>query len=498
MDLDCLERSFEVMSSKYQTEVIRQLLRHCAKATLRLVRDITEPALKCDFLARLPPELSANVLGHLDAQSICRAAQVSRGWWHVVDSNDLAWKSLLARDGYVVPKVEAGPGLQLLLSQGGSERRNSSIMPRNKSIYRRHRLTRERWMDNAVQPHHRVLQAHGRHVITCLQLDSERIVTGGDDMKINVFSLGTGALLNVLYGHEATVTDLQCEGDVLVSASCDRTVRVWSLSSGRCLHVLRGHNLTVRCLFLGSASIGNSKFGAPEEPLIISGSRDSTIRVWKLPRSSEGGGLQDHSGQPCCVRVLSGHRGSVRTIAAHADTLVSGSYDHSVRVWRISSGEVIHELLGHTHRVYSVALDHKRNRCISGSRDKLVKVWCLASGSCIHTLEGHTSLVGLLELGRDRLVSASADSTLRIWDPETGDCKRVLHAPGGNVTCFQHDGQKLVSGSDGGLRVWDIQTGKRVRDLLADVIWHVKFDGQRCVAAVQRGRVSCVEVRKAL
>src|SRR5699024_8490767 len=110
----------------------------------------------------------------------------------------------------------------------------------------------------------------------------------------------------------------------------------------------------------------------PKQPLIITGSRDSNLRVWKLPQPGEpkfyqGSPAQDDTDCPYFVRVLTGHHHSVRAIAAHGDTLVSGSYDCTVRVWKISTGETVHRLQGHSLKVYSVVLDHERNRCISGS-----------------------------------------------------------------------------------------------------------------------------------
>lgn len=194
--------------------------------------------------------------------------------------------------------------------------------------------------------------------------------------------------------------------------------------------------------------------------------------------------------------MLAGHTHSVRAISAHGDTLVSGSYDSTVRVWRISTGEAPHVLHGHSQKVYSVVLDHERNRCISGSMDSLVKIWDLATGACLYTLEGHSLLVGLLDLRDERLVSAAADSTLRIWDPENGKCRNTLMAHTGAITCFQHDGRKVISGSEKTVKMWDVRTGECVQDLLSDLsgVWQVKFDERRCVAAVQRDSLTYVEI----
>lgn len=375
-----------------------------------------------------------------------------------------------------------------------------------KSLYRRHHLIRRNWMTEESKPHHLAFRAHGSHVVTCLQFDTDKILTGSDDSNINVYDTKTGRLRKLLRGHEGGVWALQYMGNTLVSGSTDRSVRVWDIEAGLETHVFRGHTSTVRCLqILMPTKVGETAEGKdimmPKQPLIITGSRDSTLRIWKLPKATDRNHIQaeteaDPEDSPFFIRTLAGHQHSVRAIAAHADTLVSGSYDSTVRVWKISTGETLHRLVGHNQKVYSVVLDHARNRCISGSMDYMVKIWSLETGCALYTLEGHSSLVGLLDLAGDRLVSAAADSTLRIWDPENGQCKSTLTAHTGAITCFQHDAQKVISGSDRTLKLWDVKTGECKKDLLSELsgVWQVKFNDRRCVAAVQRGTSTFIEV----
>ena len=138
--------------------------------------------------------------------------------------------------------------------------------------------------------------------------------------------------------------------------------------------------------------------------------------------------------------------------------------------------------------MYSVVLDINRNLACSGSMDGTVRVWNLSTGGCQHILAGHTSLVGLLGLSPSYLVSAAADSTLRVWDPDTGELRHTLAAHQGAITCFQHDEFKVLSGSDGTLKMWDIRDGSQVRDLLTGIVgvWQVVFEGRWCVAASNR------------
>lgn len=372
-----------------------------------------------------------------------------------------------------------------------------------KSLYRRHHLIRRNWMVEDTEPQHIAFRAHDSHVVTCLQFDTDKILTGSDDNNINVYDTKTGALRAKLEGHEGGVWALQYEGNALVSGSTDRSVRVWDIKEATETHVFRGHTSTVRCLqILMPTMVGENAEGRPimmpKQPLIITGSRDSNLRVWRLPRAGDPTFIQetDDDLNPFFIRALTGHQHSVRAIAAHADTLISGSYDCTVRVWKISTGETVHRLQGHTMKVYSVVLDNERNRCISGSMDNMVKIWSLYTGSVLYTLDGHTSLVGLLDLNCDRLVSAAADSTLRIWDPREGQCKATLSAHTGAITCFQHDGDKVISGSDRTLKMWNVRTGECMKDLLSELsgVWQVKFDERRCVAAVQRDNVTFIEV----
>ena len=227
--------------------------------------------------------------------------------------------------------------------------------------------------------------------------------------------------------------------------------------------------------------------------------------------------IKDADENPYHRLHLEGHDHAVRALAARGRTLVSGSYDCTVRILDIITGACRWVLVGHTQKgripftfvlfdirrltlaiflVYSVVLDLGRNQACSGSMDGTVRVWNLQTGQCQHTLTGHTSLVGLLGLSPSYLVSAAADSTLRIWDPDTGDLRHTLAAHTGAITCFQHDEFKVLSGSDGNLKMWNIRDGAVVRDLLTGItgVWQVVFEGRWCVAASNRNDATVLDV----
>ncbi|KAF9818666.1 hypothetical protein IEO21_02646 [Rhodonia placenta] len=479
-----------------------------------------DASLTRDFLTLLPPELVSHVLSYLSFSDLARASRVSKSWRAIIDSDPVLWRDLLKST-----KIWFGRGSEDAFRDAIFARRRREVLPRPdalplphpyKLLFKSRHLTRTRWVQNQ-NPKRITFPAHGRSVVTCLIFSHGRIISASDDHSIHVYSPVTGELLRSLDGHEGGVWALAATKNTLVSGSTDRTVRIWDLTTGRCTHVFGGHTSTVRCLAIVKPEwidveneggvITREKW--PKRPLIVTGSRDHSLRVWTLPKPGDDEyrcygaddtevdpSEEDVEDNPYHKLLLEGHDHAVRALAARGRTLVSGSYDCTVRIWDIITGQCKWVLGGHSQKVYSVVLDIHRNLACSGSMDGTVRVWNLRTGQTQHMLAGHTSLVGLLGLSPSYLVSAAADSTLRVWDPETGEHHHTLAAHNGAITCFQHDEFKVLSGSDGTLKMWDIRDGSQVRDLLTGIVgvWQVVFEGRWCVAASNRMDATVLDV----
>ncbi|KAI0726688.1 WD40 repeat-like protein [Fomitopsis betulina] len=520
LTLPTLLSHYSTLPPQLQSHVLLTFLRHSPLSVLRTLHSILTPTLARDFLTILPPELVSHVLSYLSFSDLARASRVSKAWRAIIDSDPVLWRDLLHST-----KIWFGRGSEIAFADAifARRRRQRLSIPETlplphpyKILFKSRHLTRTRWVQNQ-NPKRITFSAHGRSVVTCLIFSHGRIISASDDHSIHVYSPATGELLRSLDGHEGGVWALAATKNTLVSGSTDRTVRIWDLETGRCTHVFGGHTSTVRCLAIvkpemidvedETGAVKREKW--PKRPLIVTGSRDHSLRVWTLPRPGDDEyrcyGADDNEVDPSEEDVednpyhklhLEGHDHAVRALAARGRTLVSGSYDCTVRIWDIITGTCKWVLLGHTQKVYSVVLDIHRSLACSGSMDGTVRVWNLQTGQIQHTLTGHTSLVGLLGLSPSYLVSAAADSTLRVWNPETGEHHHTLAAHNGAITCFQHDEFKVLSGSDGTLKMWDIRDGSQVRDLLTGIVgvWQVVFEGRWCVAASNRTDTTVLDV----
>ncbi|KAH7914021.1 WD40-repeat-containing domain protein [Hygrophoropsis aurantiaca] len=520
LTLPSLLSHFTNLPQQLQSHYLLTLLRHSPLPVLRTLHSVLTPTLARDFLTLLPPELVSQVLGFLPYSTLARASRVSKSWRAIIDSDPLLWRDLLKNT-----KIWFGGDTERNFAHSIYARRKleAPSIPQTlplphpyKTLFKSRHLTRLRWIQNE-NPRHHSFPAHGSSVVTCLLFSHGRIISASDDHSIHVYSPITGELLQALDGHEGGVWALAASKDTLVSGSTDRTVRIWNLATGKCTHIFGGHTSTVRCLAIvkpelidiesENGTITREKW--PKRSVIVTGSRDHSLRVWTLPRPGDPEyrcyGADDTEADPADEDAdenpyhrmhLEGHDHAVRALAARGRTLVSGSYDCTVRIWDIVTGDCKWILVGHTQKVYSVVLDITRNLACSGSMDGTVRVWNLRTGQCQHTLTGHTSLVGLLGLSPSHLVSAAADSTLRVWDPETGELQSTLAGHTGAITCFQHDEFKVLSGSDGTLKMWNVRDGTVVRDLLTGIsgVWQVVFEGRWCVAASNRNLATVLDV----
>ena len=120
----------------------------------------------------------------------------------------------------------------------------------------------------------------------------------------------------------------------------------------------------------------------PQYPnMIVSASRDKSLIVWELTGNSDGS-----YGSP--KKRLHGHNHFVSDVVLSTDGMfaLSGSWDKTLRLWDLDTGETTRRFAGHTKDVMSVAFSADNRQIISGSRDKTIKLWNTL-GACKYTLQ---------------------------------------------------------------------------------------------------------------
>lgn len=159
------------------------------------------------------------------------------------------------------------------------------------------------------------------------------------------------------------------------------------------------------------------------------------------------------------VLTLRGHTDGVMCVQFDEilKIVVTGSFDKTVRVWDLETGQLRQTLTGHSRCVRALQFDDAK--LVTGSMDHCLKIWNYQTGQCIRTLEGHTGGVLSLHFDSRIMASGSTDHTIRVWNFEVSECCTLLgHTEWVNSVRICHEGAMLVSSSDDStIRLWDLQ-----------------------------------------
>ena len=221
--------------------------------------------------------------------------------------------------------------------------------------------------------------------------------------------------------------------------------------------VLKGHKGWVTSIALIPNDKESEKNGIRK---IISGSRDKTLIIWELKYTGE----VTEFGTP--VRSLEGHSHFIQDVAISNDGqfALSASWDTTLRLWNLETGNTTKTFSGHTKDVLSVAFSSSNNRIVSGSRDKTVKLWNTL-GECKWTVDdknnGHSSWVTSVRCSPESndpvVVSVGWDNVVKVFDLGTMTLKHNLRRHTGfiNVVSISPDGRICASGGkDGKINLW--------------------------------------------
>lgn len=265
---------------------------------------------------------------------------------------------------------------------------------------------------------------------------------------------------------------------ILASGGLDGSLRLWKLNSGAPVANWKGHKSTIN----GIQFIRGGK-------RLVTGGYDGVIAEWDL-----NGFLKREWDTPSPV---------MRLVAdARANIVVSGHADGKVRLWRLSTSELLNEWTVHTSSIAAVALDARRKRIAASGSDGELAYWKISGEPRYFDVSRNSSITlafspdgksvygaGWFNLYRWNLrsgdltvlptehsgriagiffmpngkslatISRQTDSSVLILEAATGKTERRFqkHEMCGSVVTVSRNGRYLASTSDdASVRIWDL------------------------------------------
>lgn len=336
----------------------------------------------------------------------------------------------------------------LALQQALNEPRSSNIATASQGVHQEGSMMV--WVNkpDVVDPcQMNITSQTGPVLCVAVSPNSTFFAAGYKNGAVRVYEVATGKEVHTFIGHAAGVNDVCFLGDSSVcSASHDTNLSIWDTAKGIRLATLRGHTRGVH----GCAADKAGK-------TIVSVSWDTSVKVW----AGKSGKLQG------TLKTIGQRNTPLNCVSFHPEgqLVVVGSWDSTLRIWDTLNLKKVKILRGHKSSVQACAYAPSGRHVVSAALDGEVKVWSTRSGTAVGSIIGHHSPVkGLAFTPNGQfLATASSDKTVKVWSGTLGQPIRSMGAPElGFVhrVVFNHETQSVSVGyHDGHIRQFSVQTG---------------------------------------
>ncbi|OAY85461.1 Coatomer subunit beta'-1 [Ananas comosus] len=265
------------------------------------------------------------------------------------------------------------------------------------------------------------------------------VLSSSDDMLIKLWDWDKGWICTQIFeGHSHYVMQV-CfnpkDTNTFASASLDRTVKIWNLGSPDPNFTLDAHLKGVNCV---------DYFTGGDRPYLITGSDDHTAKVWDYQTKS-------------CVQTLEGHTHNVSAVCFHPELpiIITGSEDGTVRIWHATTYRLENTLNYGLERVWAVGYIKGSRRVVIGYDEGTIMIKIGreepvasmdSSGKIIWAKHNEIQTVNIKTVGADFEVTDGERLPLTV--KELGSCdlypQSLKHNPNGRFVVVCGDGEYII------------------------------------------------------
>ena len=364
--------------------------------------------------------------------------------------------------------------------------------------------------------------------VTCVVFSSDgtSLVSGSYDKAIKLWDIQTGGVVKTFFGHTNLVMSVSILADctTIASGSMDKTICLWKIQTGECYHTIQQHSYVYHVMFSPKdpqhlISISDNKvwqwdasghqirpqFNGSHVAFSSDGSQFISCfgKTITVHNSSSGVSVAEFqvaddscwccfspdnrlvavaagktaycwditAPEPQLAETFNGHSQVITSlIFSSSTTLVSVSYDKSVKFWQIkvqSTDPAITNLKSTSlppASFGSITLQSKEGIAITYDANGVIQVWDISTGTCrsYQTPAKHHDKRDV-QLVNGRLIFIwYADSWIRVQDVENGKRLWSKYKPWGEDFRISGDGLRVLGLYAPSIWAWSLQTGEVV------------------------------------
>ncbi|KAM7070849.1 sterol regulatory element-binding protein cleavage-activating protein isoform 1-T4 [Acridotheres tristis] len=268
--------------------------------------------------------------------------------------------------------------------------------------------------------------------IWSLELQGNLIVAGRSNGKLEVWDAIEGTLRSSNDEGQSGITALVFLNNRIVAARLNGSLDFFSLETHQSLNHLqfRGgpgrsslppspelcRGAAVRCQLTHSVACAHHK---PITALraaagrLVTGSQDHTLRVFRLEDS-------------CCLFTLQGHSGAITAVYIDQTmVLASGGQDGAICLWDVLTGSRVSHMFAHRGDVTSLTCT--TSCVISSGLDDIISIWDRSSGIKLYSIQQELGCGASLGVISDNLLVTGGQGCVSFWDIGYGDLLQTVY-----------------------------------------------------------------------
>ena len=256
--------------------------------------------------------------------------------------------------------------------------------------------------------------------------DGVVICTGGEDGKVKLWNSTSGfCYVTLEKTHTAPITAVAfSNASVVLSASLDGTVRAHDLYRYR---TFKTFTSPTPVQFLSLAV-------DPSGEIIVAGSADPFhIYVWNMQTAKLLDVFTGHSGPVCAMSFQS-----------NGGTLISGSWDGTVKLWDLYKQKTATESLSHNADVVCLSFRPDGQEICTGTIRGLLSFWDVDSSKLKFEIDGRLDIKGGRKMNDQMAVQNNAASRYFTSVCYTADGSCVIAGGNSKYVCIYHVEQQIL------------------------------------------------------
>eukprot|EP00794_Sanderia_malayensis_P009255 gene9255-10233_t len=239
------------------------------------------------------------------------------------------------------------------------------------------------------------------------------LFSAGDDRQLLCTDIEVNRVIHKYPDQNSVIyaMTMYAPSELLVTCGRDKHVKIWDTREKKCVKTMRGHINSVSSL----AILENSRQSDDDEQLDDESLFPSKIGVpfpKKFPEK-----LFEKGTLIICFSIA---RNSSRAI-------ISGSHDSTMRIWDIGEGRCTQILMGHEKSVRSIVV-HPEEPIISSASTERVIHWKMPDGEKKQEITSKDISINCISVNpQGALVAAGSNGVIHLWDWRTGHKFQKIH-----------------------------------------------------------------------